>query len=669
MQRRATKRKQSAAKMGKDAKSGTKASEKTKTRNKNPKKQNPRNKKPKEQNPRNKEPKEQNQVNKTHHVEACKRFFDTDRLKKIFDEVKEIEKPKELIYGINEIGEVYDITGLSAIQVIAVLTAIINNSEKWPTVSGACKNVEKKTFYFLIKAENKEKDVNKIFSLQAKPTSNQPGNGTVSVLRLNSKGDKYNRTRPKRYKLLTEKLVEDKTEPKMFAQTIEKLFKNNSESTAQENATIAEVYFLLLLEIARRLSNNEGKTDDGKELDDLPVGSVIARKIKQLAENGDKTNFKTELESFFKCFMGRYSSRTKAINNILLAEINASRKMVTQSSCEGEIEEMFCGSSVKDSQLRRKLLDWSLMNYLFIETVLYCRRTFDTLKDEINELIKKNEEIEGKWSSVKGGGNIYRDKHNNEMIISCKYDKKERRWALMFAAGQRGNSIKQSLIKRNSALKDFAVETHLYWKGGHDNLQKFVKECMKVEGEWQEQKFKGHRITIDCKQNEDEREDGKEDDKQQLELIFQGANSTTMKEYLIELQQSRTLELELDEHSKKMHDVKRDGNCFFRAVSHQLYGTEDQHGQIRSDGIDYIKKFKNKFQEFLEEDIDAYIERMSKDSEWCDHIIMQAVASARNLAINVIQPKNKELVLKPQSPREISVGYINGNHYVSVIAR
>lgn len=44
------------------------------------------------------------------------------------------------------------------------------------------------------------------------------------------------------------------------------------------------------------------------------------------------------------------------------------------------------------------------------------------------------------------------------------------------------------------------------------------------------------------------------------------------------------LELRLHQFGLKPLDVGGDGDCFFRAVSHQLYGNPNSHGIIRAAG-------------------------------------------------------------------------------------
>ena len=79
------------------------------------------------------------------------------------------------------------------------------------------------------------------------------------------------------------------------------------------------------------------------------------------------------------------------------------------------------------------------------------------------------------------------------------------------------------------------------------------------------------------------------------------------------------------------YEVGGSGDCFFKSVSHQLYGTPELHLQIRTAGIRHL----NDHPEFYIESIsnncwENYIQQMSTPGTWCDNIIIQAVANAYN---------------------------------------
>ncbi|XP_020622509.1 uncharacterized protein LOC110060102 [Orbicella faveolata] len=86
-------------------------------------------------------------------------------------------------------------------------------------------------------------------------------------------------------------------------------------------------------------------------------------------------------------------------------------------------------------------------------------------------------------------------------------------------------------------------------------------------------------------------------------------------------------------------DVGGSGDCFFKSVSHQLYGFADLHYDIRTTGIDHLYNYPEFYLESIGNDHwTNYIEQMAKPGTWCDNIIIQAVANAFNCVIHYILP-------------------------------
>ena len=64
-----------------------------------------------------------------------------------------------------------------------------------------------------------------------------------------------------------------------------------------------------------------------------------------------------------------------------------------------------------------------------------------------------------------------------------------------------------------------------------------------------------------------------------------------------------------------------DGNCFFRSVSHQLYGTEDRHPQIRALAIQHLINCPEHFVEYnTDQSWLQYLQSMSRLGTWADNI-------------------------------------------------
>lgn len=148
--------------------------------------------------------------------EACTKFFRDNLPKDVLKPMPEEKRPENTKKFK---GPVYDITGFDAVNVVALLSDIVNDKDQFRT---------NKTFYLLLQNSHGSKPDDKIeelFRLKARPTKNQPGNGIVFL-------------RPRRKKLFTQDarkydelegvLKAHYKDTKTFAQDIKNLFQNNS---------------------------------------------------------------------------------------------------------------------------------------------------------------------------------------------------------------------------------------------------------------------------------------------------------------------------------------------------------------------------------------------------------------------------------------------------------
>ena len=123
------------------------------------------------------------------------------------------------------------------------------------------------------------------------------------------------------------------------------------------------------------------------------------------------------------------------------------------------------------------------------------------------------------------------------------------------------------------------------------------------------------------------------------------------------------------------YDVGGSGDCFFRSVSHQLYGTPELHFEIRMAGIKHLNNHPEIYIEsFSDSSWEDYIRQMSIPGTWCDNIIIQAVANAHNCIVHITESdvdKPHGTIITPilheGRSNTIFIGYINELHYVSTI--
>ena len=135
------------------------------------------------------------------------------------------------------------------------------------------------------------------------------------------------------------------------------------------------------------------------------------------------------------------------------------------------------------------------------------------------------------------------------------------------------------------------------------------------------------------------------------------------------------LQFQLVQHGLRILDVGGAGDCFFRVVSHQLYGEPSYHMNVRSTGVQYMR---NNPERFIESSTDQswlrYLAYMSHQGTWADTLVIQAVADALNLTIHIIESNpgfasvtNISPVHSETDTTVINIAHPAETHYVSTV--
>ncbi|XP_022144673.1 uncharacterized protein LOC111014304 isoform X2 [Momordica charantia] len=82
--------------------------------------------------------------------------------------------------------------------------------------------------------------------------------------------------------------------------------------------------------------------------------------------------------------------------------------------------------------------------------------------------------------------------------------------------------------------------------------------------------------------------------------------------------------------------VQGDGNCQFRALSDQLYGTPDNHELVRQKVVNQLMSHPEIYEGYVPMAYDEYLEKMSRNGEWGDHVTLQAAVDSYGVRIFVI---------------------------------
>ena len=97
----------------------------------------------------------------------------------------------------------------------------------------------------------------------------------------------------------------------------------------------------------------------------------------------------------------------------------------------------------------------------------------------------------------------------------------------------------------------------------------------------------------------------------------------------------------------RIHYIKSDGNCLFRAIADQVYGNENFHSELRFKIVNYIKQNESYFTSFIEENktFGSYIDNMSHDCIYGGYLELYAASKLLKIEIKVYQVNGPTLVL------------------------
>lgn len=74
----------------------------------------------------------------------------------------------------------------------------------------------------------------------------------------------------------------------------------------------------------------------------------------------------------------------------------------------------------------------------------------------------------------------------------------------------------------------------------------------------------------------------------------------------------------------RLLQVAGDGNCQFRVLSDQLFGTDDQHSFVRSVVVERLRQHPEEYRPYVSgKEYEEYVDAMAVDGTWGDHITLQ----------------------------------------------
>lgn len=148
-----------------------------------------------------------------------------------------------------------------------------------------------------------------------------------------------------------------------------------------------------------------------------------------------------------------------------------------------------------------------------------------------------------------------------------------------------------------------------------------------------------------------------------------GAKSSSPSREEAIVQGKRLLAKRLESFRMATVEMEDDGNCQFRALSYELFGTQRFHREVRRAAVRHMKGCPSDFRVFFEaeKDWDDYIGGMELPGTWGDELTLRAVADAACVKIHVVtsDTENWYLQYTPAGTpvRELFLNYISPIHY------
>ncbi|MBY0307588.1 MAG: hypothetical protein K2Q09_02500 [Phycisphaerales bacterium] len=133
----------------------------------------------------------------------------------------------------------------------------------------------------------------------------------------------------------------------------------------------------------------------------------------------------------------------------------------------------------------------------------------------------------------------------------------------------------------------------------------------------------------------------------------------------------------LKERGLRLVPVAGDGNCLFRAIALQVYGTAEAHVILRRRCMDFIENSRATFEPFTGASFEAYVANKRKDGmesplAWGGHVEVQAISEMFSTPIEIYDAEQGQAVnIFHQGYRTdevpVRLSYHHGNHYNALI--
>ncbi|KAA6389867.1 MAG: hypothetical protein EZS28_014607 [Streblomastix strix] len=132
---------------------------------------------------------------------------------------------------------------------------------------------------------------------------------------------------------------------------------------------------------------------------------------------------------------------------------------------------------------------------------------------------------------------------------------------------------------------------------------------------------------------------------------------------------SEQITISKDNNQEKKKQSKENGNCYFMAVSHQLYETNKLHRQLRVTAVKELIESKEKYQEEFEdsESLKEYTEKTNCEGEFADARINLPICQSQKVNLRNYLGNNHFETIYINVQKQVEIAYVDRINYVSVV--
>jgi hypothetical protein len=126
----------------------------------------------------------------------------------------------------------------------------------------------------------------------------------------------------------------------------------------------------------------------------------------------------------------------------------------------------------------------------------------------------------------------------------------------------------------------------------------------------------------------------------------------------------------------RRHEIPPDGNCLFRAVAELCLGSQGCSPDVRAAVTAYITEHRKRFEPFVDESFETYIDKLGRDGHWGSDLELQAMAELYHTEFTVFANQRPTITIRPtiaiepsktgagrKRPKEAALWFSHGNHY------